>query len=123
MGNNENETVDIRDFKAEARKRKLMGVVEKAKQAGIRGVNWCLDHPIEALGGITAVAGVSKKALSVNKVKTEERSRETEFYNPRTGMYSKTRRPLTSKEKAYAEMRFKNGDSWTEIFSDMKLLK
>ena len=123
MENHEYETVTPTDFRKEARKRKLMRFVDKAKETGTRGLNWALDHPLETLGGITALAGVGKKALSMNKVKTEERRRETEFYNPRTGMYAKTRRPLTSKEKEYAERRFKNGESWTEIFSDMKLLK
>ena len=111
-----NETVDIRDFKAEARKRKL-------KECGRKVLGWIQEHPVEALGAATMALGVGKKTLGVHKVKTEERRRATEFYNPRTGMYATTKRPLTAKEKAYAENRFRNGDSWTDIFSDMKLLK
>ena len=116
MEERKNETVDIRDFKAEARKRKIKEYCRKA-------IGWIQEHPVEALGAATMALGVGKKTLGVHKVHTEERRRATEFYNPRTGMYATTKRPLTAKEKAYAEKRFKEGDSWTEIFSDMKVLK
>lgn len=117
------ERVEITDFKKEARRRKIEEAKMKAKGAALGVWGWAKDHPMESLGIVTAGLGVTKKTLGIRKVKTEERRRETEFYNPRTGMYSKIKRPLTAKEKSYAEKRFRNGDSWNDIFSDMKILK
>ena len=115
--------VFFKDFKKEAFKKKVKDTIDAGKQKVTSGIQWCLEHPAEAAGLAAIGAPLIAKGVKYKTVKTEEKRRETEFYDPRTGMYAKARRPLTAREKLRAEERYKSGENWSHILDDMRLLK
>lgn len=120
----QNEKVySFKNFKKDAFKKKLKDTYDYVKQKTVDGIHWCLDHPVEAIGLASIGALLVAKGVKYKTVKTEERRRETEFYDLRTGMYAKSKRPLTAREKLRAEERYKAGENWSHILDDMRLLK
>ena len=81
------------------------------------------DHPGESLAIFTSGAAVAGKAIQHHKKKMDVDDRQTRFYNPRTGCYSHSKRPLKPKELLEGEARFKKGEDWSEILRDMGLLR
>lgn len=119
----ENKTVDINDFKKEAKKREWKEKLEKVKQKANDGVAWVFNHPVESAGIATAVSVVLKKTLSYKQTKAEDRRRDVDFYDTRRGRHAISRRPLTRKEQIEVDRRFEAGESYIQILSDMGLLK
>ena len=94
---------------------------EKAK-AGVRYAwNWTLEHPVEAV----AFAGVGLKLTDkVSKMycaHKEDVRRERNFYDTRTGKNTKANRRPTHKQAREIDERFKRGESYISILSDMGL--
>lgn len=119
----EKKIYSFKDFKKDAFKKKVKDTYDAGKAKVASGIQWCFDHPMEAIGLASITAPLIAKGVKYKTVKTEERRRETEFYDPRTGMYAKAKRPLTSREKVKAEERYRNGENWSHILDDMRLLK
>ena len=119
----EEKVVFFKEFKKEALKKRLKDGWEFAKEKVGEGINWVMEHPVESAGMAAAASTAISKTVRHRTVKTEERRRETEFYDPRTGMYAKSRRPLTAREKLAAERRYKEGFSWNQVLDEMRLLK
>lgn len=82
---------------------------------------WAVDNPGKFLGLLTLTAGVTKRGLSYKKEKAEQKRRDTHFYDPRTGDYGISKRPLTDSE--YEEMMrlYRSGLSKREALIKMGL--
>ena len=126
MNNNE-EKVTFVDFKKEAFKRKVKEKVETAtktvKKAVARTIIWAYDNPVQAVGAITGLGVIATKAAKIHSVNAEDRRRDTDFYDPRTGVHSIAKRPLKPKEKVEILERYKSGESYAEILYRKGLLK
>ena len=126
MNNNE-EKVTMVDFKREAFKRKVKETwncaVKTVKKTGARIILWACDNPAQAIGAVTGIGVIATKAAKIHSVNAEDRRRDTDFYDPRTGVHSIARRPLRPSEKVDVINRYKNGESYDEILYKKKLLK
>lgn len=74
------------------------------------------------LAGV-AVTGTVKligKAVSNHRLETIKRKY---IYDPSGGFYWPTRRPLSGREKLELDERHRNGESYGQILTDMRLLK
>lgn len=125
MENNRNEEkkVELVDFKKEAMKRKLKAGVETVKLNIMKGVKWVSDHPAEAAAGVTGLGLFVKQLTKTSANHAEQRRREREFFEHSSGKWCEIKRKLTPREQVEAEARHKAGETWTQIFSDMRLLK
>lgn len=111
------------EFKKEAAKRKVKAVVDGTKRKVDQAVAWGMEHPAEAVAvtGL-AIRGIMKVS-SVAQTVIEERRRNLEFWDPRTGRYSKIKRQLKPKERQIVIERYQNKEPYDKIFYDMKLLR
>lgn len=121
--NRNEEKVELIDFKKEAAKRKLKGYVEAAKLNVIKGVKWVTEHPAEAAASVTGLGLFVKSVTKTSANHAEQRRREREFFEHSSGKWCEIKRKLTPREQVEAEARHKAGETWTQIFSDMRLLK
>ena len=119
----EKKVVTIDDFKKEAFKRKLKGFYETAKVKVKQGVKWASDHTGETAALITGAGLITKNVVKSHSLHEEQRRRDTQFFEHRSGKWCETKRKLTPREQLEAETRHQNGETWTQIFSDMKLLR
>ncbi len=114
------ETVDIKDFKREARKRKL-------KEKWDKFVSWCEEHFLFFITILSAVLGfivsLSKNHKSESKAEDETKKRERMIYDRRNGHYVEMKRPLKGSELMEIDYRYQNGESMAEIADDMGILK
>lgn len=116
-------TVDINDFKREAKVRELKGKVkagyDKAKQMVV-------DHPAESFALATTVVGsvigLVKRADRKADLKKAEQLKERYIYDRSIGGYWKTRRKLNTSDMLEIERRKKLGRGLGEILRDMRLL-
>lgn len=123
MENKNEEKVELVDFKREAAKRKLKAGVETTKIKLMQGVKWVSDHPAEAAAGVTGLGLFVKSVTKTSANHAEQRRREREFFEHSSGKWCEIKRKLTPREQVEAEARHKAGETWTQIFSDMCLLK
>lgn len=123
MENKNEEKVELVDFKKEAAKRKLKAGVETVKIKVMQGVKWVSDHPAEAAAGATGLGLFVKSLTKTSANHAEQRRREREFFEHSSGKWCEIKRKLTPREQVEAEARHKAGETWTQIFSDMRLLK
>lgn len=117
------EKVELIDFKKEAFRRKVMGVGEKAKAKAMGAVQWISNHPAEAAGIVTGLSVITGKIVKTHTIHEEQRRRDTQFFEHRSGKWCEAKRKLTPREQLEAESRHRNGETWTEILSDMRLLR
>lgn len=120
---NEEKKVELVDFKKEAMKRKLKTGVETVKTGIMKGAKWVSDHPAEAAAGVTGLGLFVKQLTKTSANHAEQRRREREFFEHSSGKWCEIKRKLTPREQVEAEARHKAGETWTQIFSDMRLLK
>ena len=93
-------------------------------------IAWANDNPEQAgqvlvgLGGLFVTGGgaIYHKAMKKAKEKKEHDENEKEQYDPRTGMYFYTRRPLTNREKLELSRRMKQGEYKADILESLGLL-
>lgn len=79
------------------------------------------DFILVALFGTTAIRIGSGKGL-LNDINNDPRNkRDCRFYDPRTGRYSYSRRPLDWRETEELDRRYRNGESYSSILHDMRL--
>lgn len=82
---------------------------------------WAVDNPGKFMGLLALTAGVTKRGLSYKKEKAEQKRRDTDFYDPRSGDHAISKRPLTDSE--YEEMMrlYRSGLSKREALIKMGL--
>lgn len=118
-----NKTVDINEFKREAKIRKLKAKVEEIKN---KAVDFVTDHPTEALALATTLigsaVGLARRADRKKDIREQQRLREEYIYDRSLGSYWKTRRKLSNSEKLEIERRRRQGESLGEILRSMRLL-
>ena len=113
----------IYEFKKESAKRKAKAVLSDAKKKADEAVRWGMDHPAEAIALAGLLVGGVKKASSAYQTHAEDRRRDIDFYDPRTGRHSKARRKLKPYEQVRVTERYNRGESYDKILYEMGLLK
>ena len=95
-----------------------------ASDAGEKVFEFVKEHPAESAAIASATAVVAKKTLQYAKVKAEDRRRDCELWDPSAGMYAKSRKPLTEKQKRefYREKK-ETGKSYMDILYEKGLSK
>ena len=95
-----------------------------ASDAGDKVLGFVMEHPAESAAIASATAVVTKKTLQYAKVKAEDRRRNCELWDPSAGMYARSRKPLTEKQKRefYREKK-ETGKSYMDILYEKGLSK
>lgn len=114
----EGEVVDETKFERWIRQR-----IAKAKAAVFKVVDFAVENPLLTAIVVGSASSAISKGASAYKTFAEDRRRRRDFFDPRTGMHVLTRRNLDSQETAYVDRRYRAGDSYAQIFNDMKVLK
>lgn len=118
-----NKTVDIDNFKREAKIRKLKAKLEEIKN---KAADFVTEHPTESLALATTLigsaVGLARRADRKKDLREQQRLREEYIYDRSLGSYWKTRRKLSNSEKLEIERRRRAGESLGEILRDMRLL-
>ena len=110
-------------FKIEAGKRKAKEAFGKAVELAKSGIEYAKENKEIVVPLVVAGATVSKKALNNRKQHDEEVDKLTRFYDNRMGRYTRVKRIPKSYEEAEIERRYRNGESYREILTDMGLAK
>jgi len=118
-----NKTVDINDFKREARirkfKAKIEGTADKVKDL-------VAEHPAETLAlvttGLGSLIGLARRYDRKKDLREQQRLRDEYIYDRSLGSHWRTRRKMTNGEKLEVERRRRQGESLGEILRDMRLL-
>lgn len=118
-----NKTVDIRDFKREERIRKFKA---KVNETADKVKDFVADHPAESLALLTtaigSAVGLARRADRKRDIREQQRLREEYIYDRSIGDYWHTRRKLTNAEKLEIERRRRAGESLGDILKSMRLL-
>lgn len=97
-----------------------IGVIEEGQKFYKEHKSAC-DLIMVALFGTTAIRIGSGKGL-LNDLNNDPRNnRDCRFWDPRTGRYSYSRRPLDWRETEELDRRYRNGESYSSILHDMRL--
>lgn len=114
-----NKTIDIKEFKKELWKRKFKAKIDQA-------VEIVKEHPTESLALATATVGglfgLVKRHDRNSAIREQQRLKDEYIYDRSLGTYWKIRRKRTPVENLEIERRRKNGESLGDILSSMKLL-
>ena len=113
----------LKEFKKEAFKRKVKSGFDTVVSKGKAAVNWGIEHKEVVIPVAIAGSGAVKKMASARAAHLEDVSRQTRFYNPRTGTYAYAKRIPKKKEMLEIESRYAKGESYRAILDDMGLLK
>lgn len=116
-------TVDINDFKREA---KIREIKEKVKAGYDKAKQLVTEHPAESLALATtlvgSVIGLARRADRKADLKKAEQLKERYIYDRSIGGYWKTRRKLSANDMLEIERQKKLGRGLGEILRDMRLL-
>lgn len=82
-------------------------------------VDWCLDHPKEALTIGCAIAGVGKTVYDWHT----KNQLEKRVWDPHYGTYIPVRRKMTFDEKIEFRDRCKLGEDPRKVLTEMRLFK
>ena len=121
------ETVNIKDFKKEEKKRKFK---EAAGKKISQAAKWVEEHKeaiIIATPIVTAgISGLSSLTKNINRHNSQNREKELKelyCYDRSLGHYWKLNKPLTNAEWTKINERKKNGESLADILASMRVLK
>lgn len=118
-----NKTVDINDFKREARIRKFKAKIEETAD---KVKDLVAEHPAESMALVTAafgsLIGLARRYDRKKDLREQQRLRDEYIYDRSLGSYWRTRRKMTNGEKLEVERRRRQGESLGEILRDMRLL-
>lgn len=116
-------TVDINDFKREAKVRELKA---KAKAGYDKVKQVVTEHPAESLAlattAIGTVIGLVRRADRKADLKKAEQLKERYIYDRSIGGYWKTKRKLTTSDMLEIEREKKMGRGLGETLRDMRLV-
>lgn len=110
-------------IKLELAKRKVKEKFEAGKEKVKAGIEYVDEHREVVLPLVIGGLAVAKKAAATHATYKEEKDRRTRFWDPRTGRYTYSKRILKDREEQEVETRYRNGESYREILSDMGLTK
>ena len=119
-----NNTINIDDFRKEAKRRQFK---EKLNQKFQKGKEWVVRNkeavivltPI-VIKGATTIIKVAGKHVNLHK---EEELKDLYCYDRSLGHYWKLKRELTNKEWLEIDQRKKNGERLSDILDELKVLK
>lgn len=121
------EAIDMKKLKWTMKKKQLK---ESAVRTAKRTSEWVKQNR-DAL--IVAAPAMAATAASVTKgarivlhrhnVRRDERTRQTNWYDPSLGHYWQLKRPLKQSEQLLVNQRRKNGETLGDIFASMKVLR
>jgi len=121
--NKENDTIDIREFKREALKRKVKEKLDWCKDRVEAGVEYIEEHKELLIPIGVALAGGMKRVISSRAKAKEEEEFACKYYDPRTGKTEYARKKPSVKQRLEIERRYQEGESYLDILHDMRLLK
>ena len=118
-------------FDKEARKRKVRDFGYKVGKKVGEAVEWCKEHPAEAITiGLTVTSSLYKGARLITKnrqIRHEQHIADCRFYDRRYDEYVWTKRKLTNDEKLYLERKYAQGKdqkiSYREILTNMGVIE
>lgn len=114
-------------FDKEARKRKVRDFGYKVGQKVGEAVEWCKEHPAEAIAiGTTVVTGLYKGARLITRnreIRHEDYITNCRFYDRRHDEYVFSKRKLDNDEMLYLERKYKEGMSKRQVLTDLGLIK
>ena len=124
----EEKIVFFSDFKKEAFKKKVSDFFQRRldtiKDVLARLIVWLANHPVQAAAMAGIVAGITKRGISHHKVVLEDRRRNRDFYDPRTGDHAVSKRNVKPSERVEIIRRHRdNKESYAEILYSMGMLK
>ena len=118
------ETINIEDFRKEAKKRERKEKIQRKIRSGkdwiSRNKELVIGITPVAIGGITTVAKVVGKRVNLRK---QEELKDLYCYDRSLGHYWRLKRELSNKEWLDVDRRKKNGERLSDILSEMKVLK
>ena len=114
---------DLTRFKVEEKKRKLKEKFEDFKA-------WCsctwANHKEEIviLGPVVlgAATGLAKAGSRAYQTHSDNKHRDRETYDPRTGQYYTLKRKMSNNQKLELERRMSNGERKGDILRSMNLI-
>lgn len=112
------ETVDERSFKE-----KWNAFKWNTKEKINNAIQYCVDNPQVAVGVVTGLAFIGKKAIKGLEQNREIKITECRHYDRRADEYYYSKRPLKASEKLRLEREYREGRSKGEILKSMGLLK
>ena len=119
----EEKVVDLKKFKLEEKKRKVIGKISDTYQ---KAKGWVVEHPAESVTVVTSIIGATiglvKRADRKADLKKAEQLKDRYIYDRSIGGYWHTRRKLTSSDMLEIEQQKKAGRGTGEILRDMRLL-
>lgn len=103
----------------EKAKDKVKCGAKKVGDAAIGVVNWTKENPFAAAMLAAAGAKIISTGARSYSLHAEGLRRERDFYDPRTGRHTITKRNLRPWESEEVDFRYDNGESYVSIFRDM----
>lgn len=118
------ETINIKDFQKEERKRarkeKVEQMANKAKIFIENNRETLVAVVPLCIAGVTTIVKVAGKHRNTQK---QEELKNEYCYDNRLGHYWRLRRPLTNKEWLEIDSRKRNGEYLSDILASMRVLK
>ncbi len=122
-----NETIDIKDFKKENKKRQFKErIINKLDNC----TKWCSQNKeflivaIPVVGAVITGTAKTVKGLSRNvALKQEKLLKEKFIYDRSLGAYIELRKPLNKNQLKTVLQRKNNGENVSKILLDMNLIK
>lgn len=117
--------------KLEKAKEKISVKIKKAKEVAGKlkeaVKTWAKENPEEAAGLVCSSVFISGGAIvkaidKARKDKEEYKDRECRQWDPVTGQYYYTKRPMTMNEKLELDRRMQNGERKGIVLKDMGVL-
>lgn len=102
---------------------KFKGFKEKAKETCFGILTLIEEHPVASAMLISVSVKVVSKAIKCAGIYNDNVHRNRDFYDPRRGMYVRTRRTPTTRELLEIDRRYKNGESYVSILADLGLTR
>lgn len=106
-------------LKKEERKRKIFGAISKGTEF-VRDNGPVVASVAAGVGGV--VAGLNRLARH-RDARESEKIKECRLYDPRTGRYSYTKKPIKSSDWVVIRDRYKKGEDYETILSEMRLTR
>lgn len=111
----------------EARRRKVEKIKNDVVEAANKAVDWCVEHPVEAVGiAVTVGSALYKGGRLITRnreIRHEQYIADCRFYDPRIGEYVFSDRKLSNDEKLRFNRLYSEGMSKREALNIMGRIK
>ena len=92
-------------------------IIDNGKKIG----NWVIENPIAAATIIGCASSCVSKGYKFARLHEDKVHRARDFYDPRTGKTTRSKRNPKGWELDEIEFRYNNGESYNHILADMNL--